>query len=76
MLVMMNLMESFDFCVILDLYISTLRECVEKLQILKTPEERARRLEDLPVIHDDPTMDPKHVSEDDTDEDDKKQGIV
>lgn len=50
-----------------------LRECVEKLQILKTPEERARRLEDLPVIHDDPTMDPKHVSEDDTDEDDKKQ---
>lgn len=50
-----------------------LRECVEKLQILKTPEDRARRLQDVPVIHDDPTMDPNHVSEDDSDKDDKKQ---
>lgn len=53
----------------------TLRECVEKLNILKTPEERARRLEEIPSIHDDPTMDPDHVSEADTDSDDKKQGL-
>ncbi|KAI3698812.1 hypothetical protein L2E82_42651 [Cichorium intybus] len=50
-------------------------ECVEKLQILKTPEDRARRLQDVPVIHDDPTMDPNHVSEDDSDKDDKKQDM-
>ncbi|KAJ9550230.1 hypothetical protein OSB04_014275 [Centaurea solstitialis] len=48
-------------------------ECVEKLHVLKTPEERARRLEEFPVIHDDPTMDPEYGSEDDTDSDDKKQ---
>ncbi|XP_076926735.1 zinc finger CCCH domain-containing protein 19-like [Bidens hawaiensis] len=50
-----------------------LRECVEKLEVLKTPEERARRLQDIPVIHGDPTMDPSCESEDDTKEDDKKQ---
>ncbi|KAI3736288.1 hypothetical protein L6452_15827 [Arctium lappa] len=38
-----------------------------------TPEERARRLEEFPLIHDDPTMDPDYGSEDDTDSDDKKQ---
>lgn len=54
----------------------TLRECVEKLNVLKTPEERARRLEEYPLIHDDPTMDPEYGSEDDTDTDDKKQGII
>ncbi|KAD4981921.1 hypothetical protein E3N88_18592 [Mikania micrantha] len=48
-------------------------KCVEKLNVLKTPEERARRLEEFPVIHNDPTMDPEHESEDDTDPDDKKQ---
>ncbi|KAJ0428473.1 putative chromatin regulator PHD family [Helianthus annuus] len=52
-----------------------LRECVEKLEVLKTPEERARRLQDIPVIHDDPTMDPNHESEDDTNENDKKQDM-
>ncbi|XP_071692097.1 zinc finger CCCH domain-containing protein 19-like [Rutidosis leptorrhynchoides] len=50
-----------------------LRLCVEKLQILKTPEERFRRLQDIPVIHDDPTMDPKHESEEDADEEDVKK---
>ncbi|GKE17020.1 zinc finger CCCH domain-containing protein 19-like protein, partial [Tanacetum coccineum] len=59
--------------VILDLH--TLRECVEKLQLLKTPEERARRLQDIPVIHDDSTMDPNHESENDADENDKKQDM-
>lgn len=58
---------------ILDL--CTLRECVEKLQLLKTPEERARRLQDIPVIHDDSTMDPNHESDNDADGNDKKQGI-
>ncbi|KAI3812170.1 hypothetical protein L1987_16876 [Smallanthus sonchifolius] len=50
-------------------------ECVEKLEVLKTPEERARRLQDIPVIHDDPTMDPNCESEDETNEDDKKQDM-
>ncbi|KAK1437885.1 hypothetical protein QVD17_03685 [Tagetes erecta] len=54
---------------------SDLGQCVEKLEVLKTPEERARRLHDIPVIHDDPTMDPKYESEDDTNEDDKKQDM-
>lgn len=51
----------------------TLRECVEKLQILKTPEELQRRLEEIPEIHVDPNMDPSYESEEE-DEDDKKQG--
>ncbi|KAL4569754.1 hypothetical protein LXL04_025397 [Taraxacum kok-saghyz] len=45
----------------------------QKLQVLKTPEERARRLQDIPRIHDDPTMDPYHVSDDESQEDDNKQ---
>ncbi|KAL8543085.1 hypothetical protein ACS0TY_003823 [Phlomoides rotata] len=40
-----------------------LRECVEKLQLLKTPEERRRRLEEIPEIHADPKMDPSYESE-------------
>nr|XP_027193442.1 zinc finger CCCH domain-containing protein 19-like [Cicer arietinum] len=31
-----------------------LRECVEQLQLLETPEERQRRLEEIPEIHVDP----------------------
>uniref|UniRef100_A0A5B7BZQ5 Putative zinc finger CCCH domain-containing protein 19-like n=1 Tax=Davidia involucrata TaxID=16924 RepID=A0A5B7BZQ5_DAVIN len=45
-----------------------LRECVEKLQLLKTPEERRRRLEEIPEIHADPNMDPSFESEDDDSE--------
>ncbi|XP_019438191.1 PREDICTED: zinc finger CCCH domain-containing protein 19 isoform X2 [Lupinus angustifolius] len=45
-----------------------LRECVEKLQLLKTPEERQRRLEEVPEIHVDPKMDPSYESEEDEDE--------
>ncbi|KAL8267359.1 hypothetical protein R6Q59_004703 [Mikania micrantha] len=52
-----------------------LRECIEKLEVLKKPEERARRLQDIPLIHDDPTMDPKYESEDESNEDDKKQDV-
>ncbi|XP_039036141.1 zinc finger CCCH domain-containing protein 19-like [Hibiscus syriacus] len=49
-----------------------LRECVEKLQVLKTPEELQRRLEEYPEIHVDPNMDPSYKSEEE-EEDDKKQ---
>lgn len=50
-----------------------LRECVEKLQLLKTPEERQRRLEEIPEVHADPNMDPSYESEEDGSENDKKQ---
>lgn len=51
-----------------------LRECVEKLQLLKTPEERMRRLEEVPKIHADPKMDPSYESEEeDTEMEDNKQ---
>jgi hypothetical protein len=42
----------------------TLRECVEKLQILNTPEERERRLHEVPIVHSDPQMDPAYKSGD------------
>ncbi|KAL1554341.1 zinc finger CCCH domain-containing protein 19 isoform X2 [Salvia divinorum] len=49
-------------------------ECVEKLQLLKTPEERRRRLEEIPEIHADPKMDPSHESEDnDSDNEDARR---
>ncbi|XP_057966122.1 zinc finger CCCH domain-containing protein 19 [Malania oleifera] len=50
-----------------------LRECVEKLQLLKTAEERQRRLEEIPEVHADPNMDPNHESEEDEEESNKKQ---
>ncbi|XP_061368358.1 zinc finger CCCH domain-containing protein 19-like [Gastrolobium bilobum] len=50
-----------------------LRECVEKLQLLKTPEERQRRLEEIPEIHVDPNMDPSYESEEDEEEMDNKR---
>lgn len=58
---------------ILDLKL-TLRECVEKLQLLKTPEERQRRMEDIPEIHADPNMDPSFESEEEEETDNKRQG--
>ncbi|CAI0375059.1 unnamed protein product, partial [Linum tenue] len=45
-----------------------LRECVEKLQLLKSPDERQRRLEEIPEIHVDPKMDPSYESEEEEDE--------
>lgn len=53
----------------------TLRECVEKLQLLKSPEERQRRLEEIPEIHADPKMDPDCESEDDVDKEEKEKGF-
>ncbi|CAN6686092.1 unnamed protein product [Malus baccata var. baccata] len=50
------------------------KECVEKLQLLKTPEERQRRLEETLEIHADPNMDPSYESEEEEEEgDDKRQ---
>ncbi|GMH23595.1 hypothetical protein Nepgr_025438 [Nepenthes gracilis] len=48
-------------------------ECVEKLQLLKTPEERRRRLDEIPEVHADPNMDPNYDSEDESETDDRKQ---
>ncbi|KAL3580712.1 hypothetical protein D5086_018547 [Populus alba] len=49
-------------------------EFLEKLQLLKTPEERQRRLEEIPEIHADPNMDPSHESdEDESETEDKRQ---
>ncbi|KAJ9147002.1 hypothetical protein P3X46_029211 [Hevea brasiliensis] len=49
-----------------------LRECVEKLELLKSPKERERRLLEIPNIHSDPSMDPSHESEEDAGESDEK----
>ncbi|XP_074571384.1 uncharacterized protein LOC141827934 [Curcuma longa] len=48
-----------------------LRECIEKLQILDTPEEHQRRLGEISEIHADPHMDPTYESPEETD--DKKE---
>lgn len=48
---------------------------MEKLQLLKTPEERQRRLEEIPEIHVDPKMDPSYESEEDEEADPKRSGI-
>ncbi|KAK6150561.1 hypothetical protein DH2020_015493 [Rehmannia glutinosa] len=42
----------------------TLRECVDKLQLLKSPERR--RISEVPEIHADPKMNPNYESEEDT----------
>ncbi|XP_042419469.1 zinc finger CCCH domain-containing protein 19-like [Zingiber officinale] len=43
-----------------------LRECIEKLQILDTPEEHQRRLGEISQIHVDPHMDPTYESPEET----------
>ncbi|KAH7517745.1 hypothetical protein FEM48_Zijuj09G0096900 [Ziziphus jujuba var. spinosa] len=54
--------------------LSHLRDRAKKLQLLKAPEERQRRLEEIPEIHADPNMDPSYESEEEEEEtDDKKQ---
>ncbi|KAJ0753790.1 putative chromatin regulator PHD family [Helianthus annuus] len=42
----------------------SLREYVEKLQLLKTPEERERRLREIPEVHSDPKMNPDYETDD------------
>nr|QEX51118.1 zinc finger CCCH domain-containing protein 19-like isoform X1 [Cymbidium ensifolium] len=52
------------------------RECVEKLQLLSSPEEQMKRLNEVPEIHTDPKMDPSYESpEEDGEEDEIKEGI-
>lgn len=59
------------------LTLPTLRECVEKLELLKTPEEHQRRLLAIPEVHADPKMDPNYETDEDAGEsDDKKQGYI
>ncbi|GJU95963.1 zinc finger CCCH domain-containing protein 44-like protein [Tanacetum coccineum] len=50
----------------------TLREYVEKLQLLKTPEERERRMREIPDVHSDPKMNPDYET-DDSEEYSKKE---
>lgn len=48
---------------------------MEKLELLKSPDEQQRRLLEIPNIHTDPNMDPSYESEaDDGGSDGKKQG--
>ncbi|KAL6583236.1 hypothetical protein OROMI_005314 [Orobanche minor] len=44
----------------------TLRECIDRLQLLKSPDERSRRISEIPVVHADPKMSPNYESEEDT----------
>jgi hypothetical protein len=39
-----------------------LRECVEKLQLLNTPEEKERMINEVPEVHVDSRMDPSYES--------------
>ncbi|GAB2260052.1 hypothetical protein Droror1_Dr00010907 [Drosera rotundifolia] len=48
----------------------TLRECVEKLELLNKPEERQRRIHEIPEVHADPRMDPAYESDEDTEQPD------
>ncbi|CAN8271362.1 unnamed protein product [Cochlearia groenlandica] len=54
-------------------YLFKLSKCVEKLQLLKSPEEQQRRLEEIPEIHADPKMDPNCESEDEEGEAEKEK---
>ncbi|KAJ0845330.1 putative chromatin regulator PHD family [Helianthus annuus] len=40
------------------------RECEERIQFLKTPEEKERRLKEIPDVHFDPKMNPDYESDD------------
>ncbi|WJX61067.1 hypothetical protein P8452_46201 [Trifolium repens] len=49
-------------------------KCVEKLQLLNSPEERQRRLHEIPDVHSDPNLDSLYESDEDAGEsDDNKQ---
>ncbi|KAJ6367202.1 hypothetical protein OIU77_003550 [Salix suchowensis] len=52
------------------------RECVEKLELLKSPEERQRRLLEIPYVHADPNMNPSYESEEDSGESHNKKTRV
>ncbi|XP_010547448.1 PREDICTED: zinc finger CCCH domain-containing protein 44-like isoform X2 [Tarenaya hassleriana] len=46
-------------------YRKELRECIEKLELLKSPEERRRRMQEISEVHTDPSMNPCHASAED-----------
>ncbi|OAY83995.1 Zinc finger CCCH domain-containing protein 19 [Ananas comosus] len=50
-------------------------KCVEKLQLLSTPEERIRRLNEIPEIHVDPKMDPDYESPEEVEADEKRDSF-
>ncbi|CAN4078790.1 unnamed protein product [Withania somnifera] len=52
-----------------------LRECIEKLELLKTPQERHRRLLEIPEVHADPMMNPDYESEGDGGEHKEKRKV-
>ncbi|KAI3499995.1 hypothetical protein L1887_35810 [Cichorium endivia] len=54
----------FYIWILLFLSWNYLREYVEKLQRLKTPEERERRLREIPEVHSDPKMNPDYETDD------------
>lgn len=44
---------------------------------MKTPEERRRRLEEMPNVHADPKMDPSYESDENgTEDEDSRRGIL
>ncbi|XP_054824189.1 zinc finger CCCH domain-containing protein 44-like [Prosopis cineraria] len=50
-----------------------LRECVEKLQLLNSPEERQQRLPEIPKVYSDPNMDSMFDSDEDAEKSDKRK---
>ncbi|KAK9670603.1 hypothetical protein RND81_13G212500 [Saponaria officinalis] len=54
-------------------HLKKLRDFVEKIEVLKTPEERQRRIHSIPEVHADPRMDPSYGSDDDSVEVDMKR---
>ena len=44
-----------------------MRECVEKLQLLNTPEATERMINEAPEVHVDPQMDPSYESAEEPD---------
>ncbi|XP_010909493.1 uncharacterized protein [Elaeis guineensis] len=50
-----------------------LRECVEKLRLLNMPEDRNRRLNEVPEIHADPHMSPDYETAEEEEEPDSKR---
>ncbi|GLU19808.1 hypothetical protein SLE2022_360350 [Rubroshorea leprosula] len=50
-----------------------LKECVEKLQLLNSPEERQHRVHEIPQVHADPNMKPSNLFTEDTGELDEKK---
>ncbi|CAE6075839.1 unnamed protein product [Arabidopsis arenosa] len=47
------------------LKLNHLRDRAKKLELLKSPEERQRLLQEVPEVHTDPSMDPSHASSED-----------